>query len=161
MAREKRWATENGHPSERDLLLLVNGELRARAADKVQAHLHGCWSCAMKRDRLVSSISAFMDGRQALFSDLEFPQGHSRRFETRLKRLASQPETAKRPRYSEQLNIKLRRYRVTSFGISPIFRIYTRNISVHIISASYYQGSIQRSAAASYSGSTATLTSWR
>lgn len=95
MARDKHWANAGGHPSERELLLYMNGELDARATSRVQAHLQGCWACALERDRLTNAVSAFMQGRQAVFAGTEFPEAADRRFEKRLRRLAA--ESKNRP----------------------------------------------------------------
>ncbi|MGH9962918.1 MAG: hypothetical protein ACREBC_38345 [Pyrinomonadaceae bacterium] len=92
MNNEKHWSAGGWHPSEKQLLLYVNGELGANLAGKVLAHLQGCWSCAMEHDRMAGAISAFMRGRQGALADSEFPERANRRFENKLQRLAFELE---------------------------------------------------------------------
>jgi hypothetical protein len=49
------------HPAEEELLLFLDGEASERQADKVRAHLEGCWACRNQRDKLDRAIATFMD----------------------------------------------------------------------------------------------------
>ena len=99
------WTHNNSHPSERDLLLCVNGEGGARLARKVRDHVEGCWSCSLKRDRLASAIAAFMRERETGLGDEDLSATADRRFESRLRRLAQQVElrAPSRPRPGRRL----------------------------------------------------------
>ena len=59
--RGKNWLRFGWHPAEDDLLLFLDGEAGARQADKVRAHLEGCWACRSQRDKLDRAIAAFLD----------------------------------------------------------------------------------------------------
>ncbi|MEW5978323.1 MAG: hypothetical protein AB1898_21210 [Acidobacteriota bacterium] len=86
-------SSKDWHPSERDLLLYLNGELKAKLSSRISAHLEGCWGCSARRDHLTSAISAFMQYRANVLQDDELPPRAVRQFEARLKQLASAAET--------------------------------------------------------------------
>jgi anti-sigma factor RsiW len=109
MVRKQRNNPASGdwHPSERELLLYVNGELKAKQAAKVLAHVEGCWACSAKRDRLTGAVSAFMQFREFVLKDVEFPERAGRRFETRLKRLRSEDAERSRSTWLKELMTRL------------------------------------------------------
>ncbi len=80
----------NWHPSERDLLLYLNGELKVKSARKIQRHLQGCWSCSVIHEQMSSAIGSFMRSRQSILANAEFPARADRTFEARLHRLSAQ-----------------------------------------------------------------------
>ena len=88
------WKHNDSHPSERDLLLTVNGEGGARLARRVRDHVEGCWSCSLKRDRLAGAIAAFMRERETGLGAEDLSETADRRFESRLRRLAQQADSA-------------------------------------------------------------------
>jgi hypothetical protein len=53
------------HLSERELLLSADGELPARHASEVRAHLDACWSCRTRLRDLESTIADFVRTRDA------------------------------------------------------------------------------------------------
>jgi hypothetical protein len=59
--RGKTWFRFGWHPNEEELLLFLDGEANDRPADKVRAHLEGCWACRNRRDKLDRAIATFMD----------------------------------------------------------------------------------------------------
>jgi hypothetical protein len=87
------WKHNDSHPSERDLLLTVNGEGGVRLARRVRDHVEGCWSCSLKRDRLAGAIGAFMRERENGLGAEDLSETADRRFESRLRRLAQQVES--------------------------------------------------------------------
>jgi len=96
----RTWWTHNAsHPSERDLLLYVNGEGGAKLARRVRDHIEGCWSCSLKRDRLAGAIAAFMRERETGLGAEDVSETADRRFQSRLRRLAQAESTcaASRP----------------------------------------------------------------
>jgi len=99
------WRHNDSHPSERDLLLTVNGEGGAKLARRVRDHVEGCWSCSLKRDRLAGAIAAFMRERETGLGDEDLSETADRRFESRLRRLAQQVESRapSRPRPGKRL----------------------------------------------------------
>jgi hypothetical protein len=90
MIKRAWWSVKHWHPSERDLLLFVNGEGGAKLARKVRNHVDGCWSCSMKRNRLAGAIAAFMRSRESALDGEEFSEEAERRFVSRLRRAANQ-----------------------------------------------------------------------
>ena len=66
----KNWFTtskiEETHPTEEDLLKCVDGELSAKEAARVRAHLETCWSCRLNLEKIEETISAFVEFRQQI-----------------------------------------------------------------------------------------------
>jgi len=60
--------TENIHPTDQDLLLVADGELPARRADKIRAHLAACWNC---RARMAETEGAITDFTKAYRQSLD------------------------------------------------------------------------------------------
>src|SRR5436305_405284 len=81
----------NGHPSEDELLLYVDGELEAKATNHVRNHLEACWSCRVRTEKIEKTISTFIDYRNQVLKPLveQPPQGW-RGFDGRLNRLANE-----------------------------------------------------------------------
>ena len=65
------------HPTEEQLLLLLDGELPSREASDIQAHLQLCWECRGKSLKLQNGIYAFVNYMQECFLPKvgEPPQG--------------------------------------------------------------------------------------
>ncbi len=84
------------HPSDRELLLYVNGELRAKQSRKFQTHLRGCWACALRHDRMAGAITAFMRGRESALIECDFPEPADCKFEVKLSQLADKTRKAQR-----------------------------------------------------------------
>src|SRR5436190_12400095 len=95
MTRGTWWIRKHWHPSERDLLLVVNGEGGAGLARSVRDHVDGCWSCSLKRDQMAGAIAAFMRERETGLGAEELSQAADRKFESRLRRVAQQAEAAR------------------------------------------------------------------
>ena len=51
---------EDSHLSDEQLLLNLEGELSPREETMVQAHLHACWKCRVRRQELESAIVEFV-----------------------------------------------------------------------------------------------------
>src|SRR5688572_3553226 len=92
MTRRTWWVRKNWHPSERDLLLFVNGEGGTALARSVRDHLDGCWSCSLKRDQMAGAIAAFMRERESGLGTEELSETADRKFESKLRRAAQQAE---------------------------------------------------------------------
>jgi hypothetical protein len=85
----KNISGNNGHPSEDDLLLFVDGELASKAAEHVRDHLEACWSCRVRTEKIEETISTFIDYRnQVLKSLVESPPHGWHGFDGRLNRLS-------------------------------------------------------------------------
>src|SRR5260370_463994 len=54
------------HPSEKDLLLFADGELRKRHAAKIELHLASCWGCRARLAETESTITDFVTLRRRL-----------------------------------------------------------------------------------------------
>lgn len=95
MSNRTWWRHHALHPSERDLLLYVNGEGGGKLARRVRNHVDGCWSCSLKRDRLASAIAAFMREREAGLGAEDLSEAVNRRFESKLRRLVQNAESSR------------------------------------------------------------------
>src|SRR5437879_2771541 len=81
----------NGHPSEDELLLYVDGELEAKATNHVRNHLEACWSCRVRTEKIEDTISSFIDYRNQVLKPLvEQPPRGWRGFDGRLNRLSNE-----------------------------------------------------------------------
>src|SRR5437870_144321 len=81
----------NGHPSEDELLLYVDGELAPKATNHVRNHLEACWSCRVRTEKIEETISSFIDYRNQVLKPLvEQPPHGWRGFDGRLNRLANE-----------------------------------------------------------------------
>jgi hypothetical protein len=65
----QKWFRQYQHPSEEELLLLLDGELSERTASRIHAHLEACWACRGRREKVEQSISAFMSYCEARNAD--------------------------------------------------------------------------------------------
>lgn len=84
-----RWSAEEGHPSDDELLLYMDGELAAKQAERLTAHLQACWSCRARTEKIQEAIHSFIDGRNDfLMPALDPPPRGWRTFEAKLARLA-------------------------------------------------------------------------
>src|SRR5260370_4429200 len=81
----------NGHPSEDELLLFVDGELAAKGNTRVRNHMEACWSCRVRTEKIEEAISTFIDYRNQVLKPLAEPPPHDwRGFIGKLRDLASQ-----------------------------------------------------------------------
>ncbi len=88
---KKESSGNNGHPSEDELLLYVDGELEAKATNHVRNHLEACWSCRVRTEKIEETISSFIDYRNQVLKPLvEQPPHDWRGFDGRLNRLANE-----------------------------------------------------------------------
>lgn len=66
----------DAHPTEEILLACVDGELSAKQAAQVRAHLEKCWSCRAQLDELQETITLFVNFRNQIQNPLaEAPPG--------------------------------------------------------------------------------------
>ncbi len=88
------WSGNDGHPSEDELLLFVDGELPARATGSLRIHLEACWSCRVRTEKIEEAISSFIDYRNQVLKPLvEQPPHGWRRFDGKLNGLAAEVGT--------------------------------------------------------------------
>lgn len=81
----------NGHPSEDELLLYVDGELAPKTTNQIRGHLEACWSCRVRTEKIEETISSFIDYRNQVLKPLvEQPPDGWRGFDGKLNRLASE-----------------------------------------------------------------------
>jgi hypothetical protein len=81
----------NGHPSEDELLLYVDGELAPKETNHVRSHLEACWSCRVRTEKIEETISTFIDYRNQVLKPLvEQPPHGWRGFDGRVNRLANE-----------------------------------------------------------------------
>ena len=120
--RRKNWFHFGWHPAEEELLLFLDGEAGERQANKVRAHLEGCWACRNQRDRLERAIASFMDYCEAMDAGA-LPPRASLRFDERLRVAASaQPKLSLIKRWTEALRRQFaeRRMAVVAAACLPI-----------------------------------------
>ena len=71
------------HPSERELLLYVDGELRKRQVGRIERHLASCWQCRAQLAQTEETIGEFVTLRRKLFDHqllrADFPSGRTSR----------------------------------------------------------------------------------
>jgi hypothetical protein len=80
-----------GHPSEDQLLLTLEGEVAADEAARVQQHLAGCWSCKARYEEMQRGILAFVEYREKRYLPaLESPSSDSSGFRARLRTLTGE-----------------------------------------------------------------------
>ena len=88
---KKELSGNNGHPSEDELLLYVDGELAPKATNYVRSHLEACWSCRVRTEKIEETISTFIDYRNQVLKPLvEQPPHGWRGFDGRINRLANE-----------------------------------------------------------------------
>lgn len=80
-----------GHPSEDQLLLTLEGEVAAEETARVQQHLAGCWSCKARYEEMQRGILAFVEYREKRYLPaLESPSSDSSGFRARVRTLAAE-----------------------------------------------------------------------
>jgi hypothetical protein len=96
------------HISDQELLQAADGELAARRASEVHAHLAACWNCRARMAEINGAIADFVRGhRQTLDSQLPSADGPRALLRARLAELAHQPE-ARCWRWLPQFNLATR-----------------------------------------------------
>jgi anti-sigma factor RsiW len=90
------WESRDAHPAEELLLYHLDGELPAKKAAAVSAHLDACWSCRLRAEQMQTAIFGFVLCRdqQRRISEAP-PDADVTRFQGRIERvhteLGSQP----------------------------------------------------------------------
>ena len=84
------WQRYDGHPSEDELLLFVDGEMPSKTNGKLRTHLDACWSCRVRTEKIEETISTFIDYRNYVLKPLIAPTHGWRRFDGNLNGLAAE-----------------------------------------------------------------------
>jgi hypothetical protein len=85
---------ENLHPSDQELLLAADGELPARRAAQVHAHLAACWDCRARMAEIEATITDFARAhRENLDPQLPPIAGQRALLRAQLAELKSRPES--------------------------------------------------------------------
>ena len=63
-----RSSQRQDHPDEQKLLLLLDGELSSQEKSEIEEHLHRCWECRTKAQKLQNGIYAFVEYAETSFS---------------------------------------------------------------------------------------------
>jgi len=80
-----------GHPSEDQLLLTLEGEVAAEEAARVQQHVAGCWSCKARYEEMQRGILAFVEYREKWYlPGLAPPSSNSSGFRARLRAMTNE-----------------------------------------------------------------------
>ena len=86
---------EDRHLSDQELLLAADGELPARVAGQVHAHLAACWDCRARMAEIEGTIVDFARvHRQTLDPQLPYIAGPRARLRAQLGELASKPQAS-------------------------------------------------------------------
>lgn len=83
------------HPTEEELMLLLDGELEQRRAEELRDHLAGCWNCRARHAEFEQTVFAFVKGRNAALEP--FAQAPPRAEARFLQRLQQAAEADARP----------------------------------------------------------------
>src|SRR4051812_42383786 len=84
---------DNTHLSERDLILMANGELPVRHKAVLAVHLESCWSCRERMSSLQGTIWEFVRARNGELDQQVTPTAGPRALlRARLNRTAIAPE---------------------------------------------------------------------
>ena len=85
------------HPSDEQLLLFADGELPARLAEKIRAHLRACWDCRRRMAELENTIAEFMQvHRRTLDPQVPPIDGPRAQLKARLAELARNAQQSER-----------------------------------------------------------------
>jgi anti-sigma factor RsiW len=87
--------SDEPHLSRETLLMAIDGELAAREAARVEAHLTACWACRVRKQELEEAIAGFVHFEQQEL-DLRIPPAEGPRalLRARIRELAEAPHTA-------------------------------------------------------------------
>lgn len=107
---------EDGHPSDDELLLCIDGELATKESTSVRSHLESCWSCRVRSEKIQEAISFFVDYRNhVLTSVIQPPPRGWRSFDQDLSCLAA--NSGKRSLLSHMLRPLERIFSLAHFSI--------------------------------------------
>src|SRR5688572_28521164 len=85
----KNLMLEFWHPTNKDLMVYLNGGLPGRKAARVESHLENCWSCKATQKKIEDSFLTYVERRSTAFGDIPlFSSGDQQQFEAKLRRLA-------------------------------------------------------------------------
>jgi hypothetical protein len=84
--------SEDFHPGDEELLMAADGELSARRATRVRAHLSACWDCRARTAEIEDTVADFARVHRRLFGP-ELPpiDGAHAQLKARLAELAARP----------------------------------------------------------------------
>ncbi len=72
------WTGDGQHPSEEDLLCLLDGELEQCQTEQVRLHLKACWSCRARAEKFQAAISSFVEYRHLVLKpSIRMPENRS------------------------------------------------------------------------------------
>ncbi len=66
----ENWTDENWHPSDEELLMLMDGELSDKELSLGRSHLDACWTCRARSEELQSTISSFVKYSELILNPL-------------------------------------------------------------------------------------------
>ncbi len=97
----RSWLLQLRHPSDEELLALIDGELPSRKVRKLRRHLQNCWACRVRADKAEAAIARFMEHRLVHFAsdDGTLPPDWSG-FSSRLARASVEPLPGRKPVYA-------------------------------------------------------------
>ena len=153
----KNWFTtskiEETHPTEEDLLKCVDGELSAKEAARVRAHLETCWSCRLNLEKIEETISAFVEFRQKIQIPLtQKPPKNWNDFDRNLNELATDTSIINKSWWSGNMGGfgKFFQNLIPVSNLSPIWKqTAISTIAVILIAVIFWQFIIVRTVSAS------------
>jgi hypothetical protein len=76
------------HPPREMLLLFVDGEVAAKEAGQLEAHLEACWPCRVKTQKIQAAIADIIEFDEQVLTPRLVPPKNWRNFERQLRHLA-------------------------------------------------------------------------
>ena len=100
---------EPDHLSDRELILLHDGELSRRAAARARRHLEACWACRCHSEHIQNTVFRFVEHCDVVTMHLGAPPNRWNGFERRLTEHAIQIQREEREEPREDLAAPARR----------------------------------------------------
>jgi hypothetical protein len=100
------WLRTRRHASDEELLGLMDGELSARAARRVQKHIEGCWGCRGRHGQMQSAVQHFVEYRKQVAGPyLPPPAGGRGRFLKKLEEMVPGEKAAWHSRLASHIRL--------------------------------------------------------
>jgi hypothetical protein len=115
------------HPPREMLLLFVDGEVAAKEASQLEAHLAACWPCRVKTQKIQAAIADIIEFDEQVLTPRLVPPKNWRTFESQLSQLAEE-ESGRSSLSSKLLGLLPRvqsRLNIAGFSSALSWRVLT------------------------------------